>query len=807
MIVVLGYYDKCNLGDEAYKIVFPKILEEYKLPIVFYNPYDLKELPENTKLVVCGGGDIIENWFKKPFDRLFNVANCPPVYAVSIGLTYASTLNDHYLGHFKKIWVRHQAYSSELCKLKKTANVEHIPDITFLLETTVCREVKNKNKIGVFLASGLTVVIEPLRKLLDQINQLFDITFYPFNTSPIQHENDEHFARKHFSKYKICGSHKVNTVAKMMAKMSKLHMAICVRYHSHIFSIIQNVPFVSIALTPKAQFLMSDFGYVQNVVTDVNQIDSALWYTIRNRHALIKKNKDVTALNRKILETVKVYTPPNLIEYGLALQSSGCAPEYIASSILYHITGSTQNCYTYGFLENLKNNLHSLENMINWLIGDFENKMKIQPQALQSKAICLVQKPEDFGDIHRSGWAYVVSALAAFHSESGILCDTYVDGTFLWKEKDNKRHGIIPYKKPWIGFIHHTQTTECGENNLQNLFSKESFQHSLRTCKLLITLSKYTKVWIEKNVPSHIKVCNIKHPTEFGIPFDLISYTRKPSVVQIGAWLRDPYAIYTAVIPWAKKFVLEGSNMKNYIHPDLDTFVIRDGSKCDPCKCDLHYKQCHIRNCYTCECYQYKKCGDDDDSSDSSSSSSSSDDESSSDDGCMSRPPHHHHHHHHHNICLLYILQWLWNLYAQKMPFCVCLSPKCRTSQRTTLLEEVVSANYRTVTKLPKMKNDNYDELLTKTVVFLKLEDASAVNTIIECIIRNTPIIVNRIPAVVEYLGNAYPLYYDHINQVQYITNTQIKAAYEYLKNMNKTDIMINSFTTNFQKILSTISF
>ena len=55
------------------------------------------------------------------------------------------------------------------------------------------------------------------------------------------------------------------------------------------------------------------------------------------------------------------------------------------------------------------------------------------------------------------------------------------------------------------------------------------------------------------------------------------------------------------------------------------------------------------------------------------------------------------------------------------------------------------------------MSDIDYDELLTKNIVFLDLYDSSANNAIIECIARGTPILVNPIPAVVEYLGEDYP--------------------------------------------------
>ena len=90
-----------------------------------------------------------------------------------------------------------------------------------------------------------------------------------------------------------------------------------------------------------------------------------------------------------------------------------------------------------------------------------------------------------------------------------------------------------------------------------------------------------------------------------------------------------------------------------------------------------------------------------------------------------------------------------------------------------------------------------YDELLTKNIVFVDLFDAAANNTVIECIIRNTPIIINKIEGVVEYLGEDYPLYFNDLNDVNNLlsTNNLINAT-NYLKNMNKSDLSIQYFSS-----------
>jgi GMP synthase-like glutamine amidotransferase len=65
-----------------------------------------------------------------------------------------------------------------------------------------------------------------------------------------------------------------------------------------------------------------------------------------------------------------------------------------------------------------------------------------------------------------------------------------------------------------------------------------------------------------------------------------------------------------------------------------------------------------------------------------------------------------------------------------------------------------------TVTRVPYVSNEEYDRLLSESIVFLDLYGSSANNAIIECIARGTPLLVNRLPAVEEYLGADYPLFY-----------------------------------------------
>ena len=77
----------------------------------------------------------------------------------------------------------------------------------------------------------------------------------------------------------------------------------------------------------------------------------------------------------------------------------------------------------------------------------------------------------------------------------------------------------------------------------------------------------------------------------------------------------------------------------------------------------------------------------------------------------------------------------------------------------------------------------------------------------VECIFRNTPIIINKIPAVVELLGKNYPLYYEKITDVYNLINQKnIKNAYTYLSKLPKTKFNITYFVSDLVHALKNVT-
>jgi hypothetical protein len=108
------------------------------------------------------------------------------------------------------------------------------------------------------------------------------------------------------------------------------------------------------------------------------------------------------------------------------------------------------------------------------------------------------------------------------------------------------------------------------------------------------------------------------------------------------------------------------------------------------------------------------------------------------------------------------------------------------------------------VSHTERFSNDDYDDLLSSGIVFLDLYDSSANNAVIESIARHTPILVNRVPAVVEYLGEDYPFYYSNLDEAAHLLSDRqnIFDAHEYLKDLDKEWLNGNYFAADLQRKL-----
>ena len=104
---------------------------------------------------------------------------------------------------------------------------------------------------------------------------------------------------------------------------------------------------------------------------------------------------------------------------------------------------------------------------------------------------------------------------------------------------------------------------------------------------------------------------------------------------------------------------------------------------------------------------------------------------------------------------------------------------------------------------------DEYDRLISNNIIIIHLINASANNAILELMYLNIPFFVNKLDAVIEYIGNDYPLYFNSLLDIENIINNKdllinkMHEASEYLKRIDKHDISLSNFNSELLKFIN----
>ena len=106
------------------------------------------------------------------------------------------------------------------------------------------------------------------------------------------------------------------------------------------------------------------------------------------------------------------------------------------------------------------------------------------------------------------------------------------------------------------------------------------------------------------------------------------------------------------------------------------------------------------------------------------------------------------------------------------------------------------------------VQSDEYKQILRESLVIIDLWDAAANNAVLDAISCATPILVRRLPAVVEYLGREYPLYFDELFDlnvfIERITIKDLQLAKDHIRSMNREKFTIDKFLSGLK---STVQF
>jgi len=107
------------------------------------------------------------------------------------------------------------------------------------------------------------------------------------------------------------------------------------------------------------------------------------------------------------------------------------------------------------------------------------------------------------------------------------------------------------------------------------------------------------------------------------------------------------------------------------------------------------------------------------------------------------------------------------------------------------------------VSNIENVSNIMYDYLLSRNIVFFDCWDTSANNTLVECIERTTPVLCPRLPAIIEYVGDTYPMLYENsIHASELLREPEvILRAHNHMKAILKSNkFTIDTFISDIKK-------
>ena len=802
-VLFIGYYDRANLGDDAFKYALPKFFKHYKIDFVTADDVGTIKSYKKYQAVLCGGGDLINEYFKNKLKEVRSKFQ-GLLFAYGIGVTYLELVDRGYLDMFDYIFVRNKKDIDKLALRYGSNRVFYMPDIVFKVDPPKNRKLIRSNAkskelktVGMFLVRNVydkPNIVFNLTRFVEHVSKNYKVILYAFNTSGAINEDDR-LLNENISMAlrlnNVEADMNVYSTEEMLEKIAGLDLAVCMRLHSHIFCTIANVPFLSLCMTRKVSEFLNDIDYYhcykleldgcRPIGVDLDQLKNAFdKFTTSDPQDLTLKLKyvqetfsclhDNDKINQLVTRGTKrggrsdIFTTSHQqlyknLQKNILRQCGHDINDHdenkwsdeictlVARELCYCVTGLPASKYLYGTIGNIKKNPSVVRGALKWIHEDFfKDSLKHR-----SKFNIDYMNQNDFVGLHRSGWEYCIKNLSQLSSYNGTLLDVYVDRTFHWAKDALINAGVLPYTSPWVGFIHHTPDTHYTKHNTTEMFGDKVFIRSLNMCRGLYAMSQYMVDWIKNQLNLlgiNIPVCLVYHPT--CEPTNYFSYqnfldNEDKKIINIGAWYRNPFSMFMlkTSMDGLSKCSLKGKEMSNYF-PLPETVVTKDMVK--------NYG--NISNIWTRYMCKYI-----------------------------------------HDTNYLTDLEEFKQLIVPE-EFKFELGKYQEDSEDYDhVLNKHISGMIDEVRVLQYLPNDEYDRLLIENIVFLDLINCSAANTIIESIRRLTPIVIRRVEAAVEYLGEDYPLYYDDIDEVDdIVTYENIEKAYNYLKDMDKSFLTVEVF-------------
>ena len=144
-VLVLGFYDKQNLGDEMFKITIPKLFPNHELSFVSLDNIKKKcNYNGIYKAIIVGGGGIIADYFQKKIILAIN-GFTGPIIALSIGIPYPNLIEKGYLDIYDHVFIREKTDVRRIQSRLGTMYSHYLPDVGFVLDKPHFKLKMNRN--------------------------------------------------------------------------------------------------------------------------------------------------------------------------------------------------------------------------------------------------------------------------------------------------------------------------------------------------------------------------------------------------------------------------------------------------------------------------------------------------------------------------------------------------------------------------------------------------------------------------------------------------------------------------------------
>lgn len=280
-ISIVGWYGKNNVGDDAFKVVFESFFKDHL--IEFVTP---PQICQDSDLVILGGGSVVSPFY-------LNSMPTTKKYALGVDIAYQSEIDLLEKHQFKEVYVRNST-DLDLMKSKLTCNVHSIPDLAFYLKPSnkdllsKYKKYPNKKTVGVFATDYVNPAIDrPYNpysqrsynfktKLADKIDYFqkdYEVILFPCSTGG--YGDDRRINLDIMAYCKNQPTNVLDTISPqdMIDIIKDLDFSICMRFHSHIFSMIAGTPFLSIEFTRKVQLFLKENNLLNATAVKKSETD------------------------------------------------------------------------------------------------------------------------------------------------------------------------------------------------------------------------------------------------------------------------------------------------------------------------------------------------------------------------------------------------------------------------------------------------------------------------------------------------------------------------------------------------------